>query len=960
MHEIGEAARSIDMKLGDLIDPLVRRHGARLVGDAGVAVRTVQSDSRAVEPGDVYVAVRGLRADGHAFVGDALRRGAAAIVVEHAVEAAVPQLIVGSGALALGVLVGRALGDPAAAMTLVAITGTNGKTTTTYLVESILAASGARPGVIGTVEYRWRDRTGARRTQAADYTTPTPQILHATLAAMRADGCTHVVMEASSGAIAMDRLAGLEFAVAAFSNLTQDHLDVHGTMAAYRDAKRKLFAELVGRDGTAVVNVDDPEGAGMAAAGSARALRVSAAGADAELRVIEQRSTVRGITARIATPGGEVEVSAPPLIGHYNVANLALATGIAYALGVPLEAIARGIAELPGVPGRVERVANAADLDIFVDYAHTPDALRNVLSALRPLTRRRLICVFGCGGDRDPTKRPRMGAEVAQLADLAVVTSDNPRTEDPTAILDQILAGVPRPFAVDVDRSRAIRCAISEAVPGDVVVIAGKGHEDYQVIGTTKHHFDDREQAAAAVAERQTHALGELAQDAGARPANAAAVAIRRVVIDSRIVAPGDLYVAIRGDTHDGHAFCRQAVAAGASAVMVDHPVEVEAPSIVVGDTRLALGSLAHAHRRRWAGRLIAITGSAGKTTTKELTRAALALTGPIHAAEGSLNNETGVPLTLLGLRAFHAFGVVEMGMRGAGQIAYLTRLAEPDVAVIVNAGTAHIELLGSTDAIAAAKAEIWLGLRAGGTVVRPFGDDRLERLARAHRPAARHLTFGEPGADIALASYRPTDRGGELGLEVLGQRHALALGLVGRAAAIDAGAAIAAALAAGAPIEWVLRGLVHARPAAMRGEVVEVAGRHVIVDCYNANPASMAAGLRTLAERAVDRAVDRPIARAALAVVGDMLELGGHAASAHHAAGALAHELGLGVIALGAHAATVAAAAGAGAEIAADPAVAAARALARTAPGDWILLKASRGMRLERVLDAMRQASSP
>jgi murE/murF fusion protein len=962
MHEIGEAARSIEMMLGNLIDlpsgpPTGPLAGARVIGDAGVIVRAVRSDARAIEPGDVYVAVRGIRADGHAFVDAAIERGAAAIVVERQVEASVPQVIVPDGAAALGVLIGRALGDPARAMTLVGITGTNGKTTTTYLVERILAAAGARPGVIGTVEYRWRDPSGDVVTREAPYTTPTPQVLHETFAAMRDAGTTHVVMEVSSAALAMARLAGIEFAVAAFSNLTQDHLDVHGSMAAYRDAKRRLFADHLA--GTAVINIDDPEGEGMAAAAPGRVLRVSAGGRAADLRVTAHESTVKGITARLATPRGELALSAPPLIGHYNVANLALAAGIALALGLPHEAIARGIAELRGVPGRVERVANAAELDIFVDYAHTPDALHNVLSALRPLTRRRLICVFGAGGDRDPAKRPRMGAEVAALADLAVVTSDNPRTEDPRAIIDQILAGVPRPFAVDVDRARAIRAAISEAVPGDVVVIAGKGHEDYQILGTTKHHFDDREQAAEAVSRREARALADVARDVGGTLRGDAPddVRLHRVVIDSRVAAPGDLYVAIRGEAHDGHAFCRAAALAGARAIMVEHDAGDDAgvPAIVVPDTRRAIGVLARAHRRRWTGQLIAITGSAGKTTTKELTRAALALAGPTHAAEGSLNNETGVPLTLLGLRAFHAFGVVEMGMRGAGQIEYLTRLAEPDVAIVVNAGTAHLELLGSTDAIAQAKAEIWLGLRDGGTIIRPVDDERLAAWARRHRPDARQITFGEHGADVSLAGYRPLPTGGELELTVFGARHPLVLGLLGKHAALDACAALAAAIAAGAPVDQALRGLAHARPPAMRGEVIELAGRHVIVDCHNANPPSMTAALQALAERARGTGQDPPAA--ALAVVGDMLELGGHAPEAHREIGALARRLGLGVIALGDHAATVVAAAGGDAEVADAPAEAAARALARTRPGDWILLKASRGMRLERVLDAIRQA---
>ncbi len=965
----------------------------------------MRSDSRAIEPGDVYVAVRGLRADGHAFVAAAIERGAAAVVVEHPVDAAVPQVIVPDGAVALGVLVGRAIGDPAHAMTLIGITGTNGKTTTTFLVESILAAAGARPGVVGTVDYRWRGASGARHRVEAPYTTPTPQVLHETLAAMRADGTSHVVMEVSSFALSMARVAGMAFAVGAFSNLTQDHLDVHGSMAEYREAKRRLFSHhlvdrAVGRSGgpagTAVINIDDPEGEAMAHAAPGRVLRVSAEGRPADIRVIEQRSSVRGITARIATPRGELTVEARPLIGHYNVANLALAVGIGEALGLPHEAIARGVADLPGVPGRVERVPNDADLDIFVDYAHTPDALRNVLTALRPLTRRRLICVFGCGGDRDPTKRPKMGAEVAELADLAVVTSDNPRTEDPRAIIDQILAGVPRPFAVDPDRARAIRAAISEAVPGDVVLIAGKGHEAYQIVGTARHPFDDREQATAAIAERAVRPVAELARDAQGQLTGDAGTAIHRVVIDSRIAAPGDLYVAIRGETHDGHAFCRAAVDAGASAVMIergetgggDPHGEVAAPAITVADTRIALGALAREHRRRWPGRLVAITGSAGKTTTKELIRAALALAGPTHTAEGSLNNETGVPLTVLGLRAFHAFGVVEMGMRGAGQIEYLTRIAEPDVAVVINAGTAHIELLGSTDAITAAKAEIWLGLREGGTIVRPAGDDRLAALATLHRPDALQLTFGERDADVELVGYRATDAGSDLEISVAGRRHRLHLGLVGKHAAIDACAALAAAIAAAhhvrtdgysvsgvselnAVIGRLLRGLGHARPPAMRGEIVEVAGRKLIVDCYNANPASMAAALRALAERAHGPEHGtpgsgrghgpgpgpQPRARIAVAVLGDMLELGDHAPAAHREIGELARELHVGVVALGPLAAATAECAGG--ELATDPADAAARALDRTRPGDWILLKASRGVRLERVLDELKAAAA-
>jgi UDP-N-acetylmuramyl-tripeptide synthetase len=350
------------MKLSDLVRSIP---GARLLG-ADAEVRAVTADSRTVGAGALFVAVRGRRSDGHAFVATAVQRGAAAVVVEAPIDGlTVPQLIVPDGGRALGHAIAALADHPARRLTLIGITGTNGKTTTTYLVEAMLRAAGHEPGVIGTVNYRWRGQN-----HDAPYTTPTPEVLHDTFARMVADGVTHVVMEVSSAALAMNRLAGVEFAVGAFSNLTQDHLDLHGSMEEYAEAKQLLFRRQLARTGVAVVNVDDPAGVGMGAAATATAeprqvLHVSseeAARDDAQrgaaIRVIEQRSTVAGITARIQTPRGELTVGSHALIGHYNVANIALAVGIGEALGLPHEAIARGVEALAGVPGRVERVAN--------------------------------------------------------------------------------------------------------------------------------------------------------------------------------------------------------------------------------------------------------------------------------------------------------------------------------------------------------------------------------------------------------------------------------------------------------------------------------------------------------------------------------------------------------------------------------------------------------------------------
>lgn len=957
------------MKLSDLLADLRQ---ARVIGRVDLDVQRVRDDSRAVVAGDVFVAVRGRSVDGHKFLDTAIRGGAVAVVVDTEMpNCPVTQIIVADTAVALGAMTGRWYGCPAAAMTMIGVTGTNGKTTTTYLIESIVAAAGGKPGVIGTVTYRWGGQS-----VDAPYTTPTPDVLHQTLASMRDAGVTHVIMEVSSAALVMGRLGGVQFAVAGFSNLTQDHLDVHGTMEGYRDAKRLLFSDYLD-NGTAIVNIDDPAGEFYAAAvPPARVLRVStdpanANGARADIRIVDCESTVRGIRGNVQTARGTFPVEAKPLVGAYNVANLGLAIGICEAVGFTQAQIGAGIAALVGVPGRVERVANDADLDILVDYAHTPDALTNVLSALRPLTKRRLICVFGCGGDRDPTKRPKMGAAVAALADLPIVTSDNPRTEDPQTILNAILPAVPKPFFVSTDRRTAIVAAICEATPGDIVLIAGKGHEDYQILGKTKIHFDDREEAAAAVKQRPRFAMAQIATLLGAAVRMTRGDATR-VVIDSRHVAPGDLYVAIVGENLDGNKFISAAFAAGAVAAIASKAaseqlhatltVEEFAHVIFVDDTRIALGLIAQAHRRAWGTgdrKLVAVTGSAGKTTTKELIRAALSSVATTHAAEGSLNNETGVPLTLLGLRAHHKYAVIEMGMRGLGQIEYLTMLATPDVAVVVNAGTAHMELLGSTDAIAQAKGEIWQGLAPHGAVVRPADDARLATWAEKKQPEARTFTFGESAAaDVRLTDYRAVGpKHVDLTLQL---QHALPTAtltgtspMLGRHAAIDAACAVAAAVAAGVPAADALRGIASARNAGMRGEVEVVAGRNVIVDCYNANPASMAAALTMLAELAGSVEAG---ARPGLAIVGDMLELGDLSAQAHADIGALAAELNLGVIALGAWRETVARHAVHVVAVTDDPAVAARHALASSQAGDWLLLKASRGMRLERVLAAMRE----
>jgi UDP-N-acetylmuramoyl-L-alanyl-D-glutamate--2,6-diaminopimelate ligase len=449
-------------------------------------------DSRAITPGMIYVAVRGSQADGHRFVPDAVRRGAIAVVVEQAANAGVPEVVVRDGrraALALG----RAwYDDPGARLTLVGVTGTNGKTTTTGLVRHLFNSGGAA-GSIGTLG-AFDGAGGEVDSTAGTLTTPGPIDLQATLSELVRRGTTHVAMEASSHSLDQGRLDGLTFAAGIFTNLTRDHLDYHGTMEAYLGAKLKLSA-LLGLRGVELVNLDDDAWRAM----PRRSPRVSfGLHPDADVRAAKVELDAGGSRFRLVSSFGSADI-ALPLLGDFNVANALGAAACALALERPLAEVAARLNAVPQVPGRMERIADRPCV-VLRDYAHTPDALERALAALRPLTRGRLIVVFGCGGDRDRGKRPIMGRIAAERADLAVVTSDNPRTENPDAIIDEVEQGMgSRPHLRFADRVAAIHASLTEAREGDTLLLAGKGHETYQVIGTEKVPFDEREIVSAAV-----------------------------------------------------------------------------------------------------------------------------------------------------------------------------------------------------------------------------------------------------------------------------------------------------------------------------------------------------------------------------------------------------------------------------------------------------------------------------
>ncbi|HEU4827916.1 MAG TPA: UDP-N-acetylmuramoyl-L-alanyl-D-glutamate--2,6-diaminopimelate ligase [Gemmatimonadales bacterium] len=471
--------------IAEIVAALRREDQLLSAPDPLPAVASLTADSRAVGPGALYAAVRGSQMDGHRFVADAVQRGAAAVMVEAPQGAGVPELVVRDGRRALLAAARAWFGDPARSLTLIGVTGTNGKTTTTGLLRHLLNAAG-HAGSIGTLGAF--DGAGAEiPSTAGSLTTPGAADLQATLAAMRDRGVTHVAMETSSHALEQGRLDGLTFAAGIFTNLTRDHLDYHGTMEAYLAAKLRLSGYLA-LNGIEVVNLDDPIWREM----PPREGRITfGSGPTADLRAEGLALGAGGSTFRLAGRWGAADVRLP-LLGDFNVSNALAAAACALGLGLPLREVVARLEAAPQVPGRMERIAERPCV-VLRDYAHTPDALERALATLRPLTHGRLIVVFGCGGDRDKGKRPLMGGIASAMSDLAIVTSDNPRTEDPDAIIDDIEAGMGTARHLRfTDRRAAIAAALAEAEAGDTLLLAGKGHETYQVIGTEKQPFDER------------------------------------------------------------------------------------------------------------------------------------------------------------------------------------------------------------------------------------------------------------------------------------------------------------------------------------------------------------------------------------------------------------------------------------------------------------------------------------
>jgi len=983
---------------------------SRAAAHAWLALRQVgalSADSRRVRSGDAFVAWPGHASDGRRFVAAALAAGASACLVEaESVEGfdfdGDPRV----GALrglkaAAGDIASRFLGNPSAEIAVVAVTGTNGKTSTAWWIAQALAALGKRCGVIGTLGIgeppsaaRGVARSAAKGAPpsppAGDspnanahepvlvptgLTTPDPITLQNALRDFADRKFAACAIEASSIGIAEHRLVGTQVTVAVFTNFSQDHLDYHGDMRAYWQAKAQLFAWPGLK--AAVVNVDDAQGIELAAslaAGKVDCWTVSTRAEPARLQAANVRHGRAGLAFEVVE--GELRIAvSTPMIGDYNVANLLGVIGVLRAMGTSLADAGAACAALTPVRGRMERVQiDGADADalpeVVVDYAHTPDALDKALAALAPLAKERggvLWCLFGCGGNRDPAKRPLMGAIACRLAGHVVVTSDNPRLEPPDLILAQILVGAIGHDEVDVieNRAEAIRHAVGSAAPGDVVLIAGKGHEDYQEIAGARFPFSDVSHAAAALKARMSGAgragherskaapmttLGDAARMLpGARLVGDPATPIARVHSDTRSVAPGDLFVALRGERFDANDYLAQAKAGGAAAVLCERGIDsVAMPGMVVADTRVALGELAAAWRRRFALPLVAVAGSNGKTTVTQMIASILRawLGDAAFATEGNFNNDIGVPLTLLRLRPTHRAGVVELGMNHPGEIARLAAICAPTIALVNNAQREHLEFMSSVDAVARENGAAIAALDGDGIAVFP-SDDAHASVWRQLAGTRRMLAFAlDAPAEVSGTAVWRQDHW-IVTMRTPAGPATFALRVAGRHNVRNALAASAAALAAAAPLDAIVRGLeafaaVRGRSQARRMTRGGVEAT-LVDDTYNANPDSVRAAIDVLAAMPAPRWL----------VLGDMGEVGDQGPAFHREVGAYASERGIETLwAAGPESAnTIAAFSGARAFASAEALVA---ALGDAPAAASLLVKGSRFMRMERVVAAL------
>ena len=809
---------------------------AELLGGIATApelgINGIASDTRDLHEGSVFLACPGINSHGLDYVPQAIASGAAAIVYDAdsgstVAEFAVPMIRVSGLRDKLGEIANRFFDAPSQSVRVIGVTGTNGKTTVAWLLSQSLQLLGQSCAYAGTLGF------GIDAVDPEEgLTTPDVIELHRRLALFRDGGAGLAAIEVSSHALSQKRIDGIALDAAIFTNLSRDHLDYHGSMRAYAEAKATLFTEYAPR--RSIINRDSRFGSELAQRLGSETIVVSAdpnwnPARDAFLCLRSATAISGGSDLAVESTWGEASFSLP-LPGRFNIENALVVLAFLLSDGVSLRDACRVLSRVSAPPGRMELVARRDGPAVYIDYAHTPHALDVVLQALKPHCAGALWCVFGCGGDRDQGKRPLMATVSEQHADRIVVTTDNPRGENPASIIDQIAAGFSDRAETTMieDRATAIAWAIEQAQDEDTILIAGKGSRRLPA---------DRRRAARLLGLRGCRGESRRARNArgGRRVMSTLAAAagcmngtlhgqdgrFDGVSTDTRTIGAGELFFALEGPNFDGRDYVTTAGEKGAAGAVVSALVDdvQSIPQLVVGDSRRALGQLGSAWRDRLGTTVIGITGSNGKTTLKEMTSACLSRVAPTLATAGNLNNDIGMPLMLTRIEDSHRFAVLEMGANHVGEIAYLTSIARPDIVALTNAGEAHLEGFGSVDGIARGKGEILSGEYRPRAAVLNADDYYFEYWSTLVEDV-QLVSFGIDNEAVVSASEIEAEAGAStFRLELPGASTTIRLPIAGRHNVRNACAAAAIAIAAGVQIDDIKAALQSVEPVPRQAE---------------------------------------------------------------------------------------------------------------------------------------------
>ncbi|MFO7895377.1 MAG: UDP-N-acetylmuramoyl-L-alanyl-D-glutamate--2,6-diaminopimelate ligase [Candidatus Cloacimonadales bacterium] len=821
--------------------------------DNFTAAQRPVTDTRKISPNDIFICISGYQFDGHDFAEQALAQGASLLICERLLKIELPQIVVSDTRQATALLAKDYYDDPSSKLKLIGVTGTNGKTTVAHIFYQTLLQMGQPVGMIGTLGYKIADQLFP-----TERTTPDIIELNQILQQMVKAKIEYVILEVSSHALALNRVDYMNFSAAIFTNLTQDHLDFHASLDEYAATKFRLFHLLRENSGLALINLDDKYGKILYAKEHTQKLGISFQ--DGDITIKNSSSHFQGSRFSLVR-NGQYQHFKTKMIGEYNIFNLAITIALIAELfpQYDLEKLQAIIANLGNVPGRLEIANSKPQVGVYVDYAHSPDALQNVLSTLSKLKKRRLICVFGAGGDRDSNKRPEM-MKAALRADLVIITTDNPRSEDPANIIREIISQQAHceKFWILQDRKEAILSAIALAHPGDIVLIAGKGHEKYQEVRGEKLYFDDLE-IAESYQDRATNLaipIDALMLEVifNSKLENTRQI-YQAISTDSRTMTAESIFFALQGENFDGNQFVERALQNKNCLAIVNSEYQGEAqPIIRVKDTTRAYGKLASIYKKLFAIKSIAITGSYGKTTTKEYLYNILNQVHPTLKTFSNENNLVGLPKTIFQLSTLHHFAVFELGTNHFGEIKALSDIAQADINAITSIGPSHLEFLIDEAGVFQEKTSIFRGQNE----IRIFPGDDL-RFANLNG-----ITFGQKaGSDYQINNIQSH------GERINFQLNNLAISLATPFRENVYNAALAATIAAELKIdpEFIQSGLSLALEIKNRMQFLHNSRQTIISDCYNANPNSMKAALNF--------ANSYQPTRPHIAIIGDMLELG-------------------------------------------------------------------------------------